>query len=1577
MASDNSSARRPLRTDGNFAVPLPREALEFTGERMTAGIEGQIEFEHYHRYCFARDFCCDLDVLDVASGEGYGSALLAGVARSVTGVELDPSSVQHATENYGRPNLRYLNGDAQAMPVGDASVDVVVSFETLEHLPDQARFLAEIRRVLRPGGLLMISTPDRTVYSAPGADPNPFHVLELTPPEFQALLQDRFSHVSMLVQRPVLGSVLAAENRPGWRSYERRSLDRIEATPGLARGHYLVALASDSPLPDFGSSAYLDRRRVHDIVQDAMTLPRLDARLAEALSAGERLEWEITSERRRTESERQHRVEQLKQHRAALEALREQVASRDAALAEAIAARDMVANSGIWRLTAPLRRLGSEHPRVARNLRRVLQVIWWTATLQIGHRFLLWRRHRAAAAQQATAEVPSLPEPAAPAAAPPRTPLTLRLDFEEMYGTAPIGFPAVDEPEVSVIIPAYRGLPELLNCLRSLAVHRRGEPPFELILVDDCPAEPVLALIPESPGLVGIANAENLGFLRTCNRGAEAARGRILCLLNSDTIVQAGWLRTLVEALDSSPRAALVGSMLLNDDGSIQDAGWRILSNGWGQPIGRDGDPRNGAYTRRRRVDCVTGACFAVPRRVWDALGGLDTAYAPAFYEEFDFAFRAKEKGLEVIYEPRSRVVHLGSSSYGAERRDQLSGINQQTFAARFAETLRRQPGDPSDEFAIAEAGHPRPVILVVDHGVPRPDRHAGDVTMTSYLQLLVQAGWRVVFGPRDGLAEGPAAEALETLGIELIRAPWTIEGWLAEHGKHLDAAWISRPEIAAKLLGPLRAHSRAEIAYYTHDLHFQRMEREAATLGDAALTRAAAEMREKELAVLRAADRVMTPSGEEAEVIRGLLPEQRVIAIPSYCYTEEELHPRDAPHFEPLQDVLFVGGFPHTPNVDAALFIAREVMPLVWRERPEARLLLVGYAPPAEVRALAGPRIVVTGQVPELDPYFDRSRVMLAALRYGAGVKGKVVEALRFGLPVVTTPVGAEGIGIAPGVEALVAEDAAGLAAGVLALLGDAERCSSLSQAGVALMRRRFTRSAARAALNKVFHTPRCSACGSAKLVAPPLDGNFRESFVCLGCYALGRAEAMARVLVRRFARAGESSLPELMRSRPELRIHELGFVGGIADALNGFPNYSTSEFFPDVPLGTPGPRGVRCEDVTRLTYADASFDMVLSQDVMEHVPDPVRGFAETARVLRPGGSHFFTIPQYPDMPRSVTRARLGAQGVEHLLPAEYHGDPVRSEGALVFTDYGADLPELIARAGLLLVEHDIPVLGGTARESIRIFEAVKLPPLPDLSREDAMALADLQDSQEAYEVLIRRLYTSELQTGDTAIDGGANFGAHTGPLTTLVGPTGRVHAFEPLPHAADYVRKALEGRPQLTLHNKALGQEAGRATFHHVVNDAALSSLLDRDLSFAYPDLDVQKIETELVPLDTLADEPVRFIKLDLEGYDFLALRGAAQLLRRQRPVIAFEFGGKDAALPAGYDAPEFFAFFEGVDYRLLDLAGRPFTTEFFNLPWDQREVPHYVVAVPKEREDVAPKLRAQAWSILVGAGRRPAGA
>ena len=265
-----------------IARPKSPAAMPFTGERLTSDYGGQTQIEHLHRYLLVREWCRGKDVLDVASGEGYGTALLAQVAVSAVGVELAPDAVDHAARSYPAPNLRYIAGDARDLPNPDDSFDVVVSFETIEHFAEQDQFLKEVRRVLRPGGLLVISTPDRDNYSPAEMPPNPFHVREMTGGEFTALLAAHFPEVSVLLQRPLYGSVLLPTTATGAvpMCFERRGEDYFEGSVGLSRPQYLIAFASDQPVTALPPSVYIDTGRL-----GLLSPPEAEARLQAAQDA--------------------------------------------------------------------------------------------------------------------------------------------------------------------------------------------------------------------------------------------------------------------------------------------------------------------------------------------------------------------------------------------------------------------------------------------------------------------------------------------------------------------------------------------------------------------------------------------------------------------------------------------------------------------------------------------------------------------------------------------------------------------------------------------------------------------------------------------------------------------------------------------------------------------------------------------------------------------------------------------------------------------------------------------------------------------------------------------------------------------------------------------------------------------------------------------------------------------------------------------------------------------------------------------------------------------------------------------
>lgn len=362
----------------------------------------------------------------------------------------------------------------------------------------------------------------------------------------------------------------------------------------------------------------------------------------------------------------------------------------------------------------------------------------------------------------------------------------------------------------------------------------------------------------------------------------------------------------------------------------------------------------------------------------------------------------------------------------------------------------------PSEPDPGAEAG----TILVIDDHIPEHDVHAGALTVLHYLEILLGEGRYVLFHPDDGVRAEPYAGRLERLGVRLLASDADAEGWLAAHGRRLDWVMLSRPHVARHWLRTIRRSSDTRVAYLAHDLHHVRERRRYDATGDRDALSESRRLLEIEQQLFRDVDAVLTFSPDEVPVITALAPAAHVRVVTPAFYAEPEptASAMVRPPLEDRRDVIFVGAFDHLPNVDAAIVLVREVMPLVWASFPDTRVILVGGHVPAQVSALASDRVEVSGHVASLEPYWARARLSIAPLRYGSGVKGKIIASLEAGVPVVTTAIGNEGIGLRDGREVLLGATPTQLAAATTALLTDAEQARSVAAAGTAVLEQRFS---------------------------------------------------------------------------------------------------------------------------------------------------------------------------------------------------------------------------------------------------------------------------------------------------------------------------------------------------------------------------------------------------------------------------------------------------------------------------------------------------------------------------------------
>lgn len=626
------------------------------------------------------------------------------------------------------------------------------------------------------------------------------------------------------------------------------------------------------------------------------------------------------------------------------------------------------------------------------------------------------------------------------------------------YGGRILHVPTAAAPDVSIIIPVHGKFWYTYQCLTRIAEHTPALP-FEVILVDDRSTDETLLASMLLSGVRIMRNEHNLGFVGSVNAGAAVARGRHLLLLNNDTEVRPGWMDELSATLDRDPGIGVVGAKLLFPSGALQECGgiiWR-LGDGWN--YGRDQDPDRPEFCFLRDADYVSGAALMIRRDVWERLGGLSEAFAPAYYEDTDLCFRVRAAGYRVVVQPASRVVHHEGISAGTDvagsgmKRHQRS--NRAVFAARWADTLAghavsgtASPASEADRAVTKRA-------LFIDNSVPTPDRDAGSVVAFEHMRALMRLGYHVHFVPSDNMARiDPYTGALERIGIRCHFAPYqrSAEEVLRDHEGQFDVIYIHRVENARHIPAARARNPTARIIYNVADLHHLRMLRQSEWTPEPGLVRRAHQVRSDELSAVMAADMTITHSTAEAALLATEVPSATVLVMPWVV--------RPAPvkrAFADRSGIAFIGSM-HPPNLDAASWLLREIMPLVWQKLPSLALHLVGgHAADPTIAALAQAtghrrgRVILQTWVPDLGIAMADCRLTIAPLRFGAGLKGKLLDSLSLGLPCIATGCAIEGAELPPSLLDLVAETPRTLAALIVRAHEDATLNAAAAAAGLA----------------------------------------------------------------------------------------------------------------------------------------------------------------------------------------------------------------------------------------------------------------------------------------------------------------------------------------------------------------------------------------------------------------------------------------------------------------------------------------------------------------------------------------------
>lgn len=616
-------------------------------------------------------------------------------------------------------------------------------------------------------------------------------------------------------------------------------------------------------------------------------------------------------------------------------------------------------------------------------------------------------------------------------------------------------FPYATKPKVSIIIPCYNQVVFTYKCLVSiLETVDFNKYPYEIILADDVSTDATKDFYKYSENVVLSRNEENLGFLRNCNKAALLARGEYILFLNNDTEVKTNWLSSLVDLIESNGSFGMVGSKFIYPNGTLQEAGGIIWSDGSAWNYGRGDDPNEPQYNYVREADYISGASIMIRKSLWDEIGGFDERYVPAYCEDSDLAFEVRQKGYKVMYQPFSEVIHYEGISNGTdvngEGTKKYQVINNEKLVDKWKMQLYQQYPVKANQnaFKARDRGQNKKVVLFIDHYIPTWDKDAGSKTTFQYIKMFLNKGYTVKFLGDNFQNSEPYGKILQQMGVEVLygsKLEAEIWSYLLNNAKYIDFVYLNRPHIATKYVDFFKENTNIKVIFYGHDLHFLREEREYELTKNENSLQESKYYKSLELSVMYKTSMNYYPSSAEVKAIKAIDEKIPVKAIKGYIYDKIEETPMD---FSKKRHILFVGGFAHPPNKDGLLWFKKSIFQRIKVSIPDIELDVVGsHSEMVEdaIKDTQGINLLGFVSDEELNNLYKNCKMVVAPLRYGAGVKGKIIEAFANGVPVVTTECGAEGIDNARTIMS-VAKNAGDFADKVVDLYNDEKELANMS---------------------------------------------------------------------------------------------------------------------------------------------------------------------------------------------------------------------------------------------------------------------------------------------------------------------------------------------------------------------------------------------------------------------------------------------------------------------------------------------------------------------------------------------------
>ena len=632
-----------------------------------------------------------------------------------------------------------------------------------------------------------------------------------------------------------------------------------------------------------------------------------------------------------------------------------------------------------------------------------------------------------------------------------------------------------DTPLVSIIILVKNKFDYINDCVSSI-INTQPQKSFELIL--SFPNNHI-ELITEMEYLKKFSNIKikiinnnkNNNCFVNIKKAIRLSKGKYILFLKDNTKVYKNWLSSLIKLFEKDSKIGMIGSKIINPNGVLKDAGGIIWNNGQFFNFGKGNNREFPEYNYVKQVDFISGTSIIISKIIFEIIGGFSENYFSMNYIIIDLAFKIRKYGYKVIYQPRSVVMEYNLSIYNTiNMQHRVEENDKKIFYENWKKDLKYQL-EPGNTFNAKDRCLNKNRILIIDEFIPMFDNDAGSRCSFSYINIFKELGFHITFLPSDLKKREPYCTILQQNGIEVLYGKIyknnNLGNWFNDNLKYFKYFYLQRPLVSKKYINLIKKYSSNKIIYFAHDLHHIRLMRQYNVTHDRSKYLESQYIKKVEMEIFSEVDIIYVVGAFEYEILKKQIQNKIVRNIPLYIY--ENQYENLEKNFSKREGLIFVGGM-HDTNIDAVVWFSKEVYPLILNKYPDMIWYIVTNTF-NHIKNLESKNIKILYKLSDKDLHlmYQKSRIAIAPLRFGAGVKGKVVEAAYNQIPMVTTSIGAEGLDKSIGSFA-IADNSKKMAEIICELYLDFPKLKKMSDSGKLLIYKYFSKKLAKEILLKDF---------------------------------------------------------------------------------------------------------------------------------------------------------------------------------------------------------------------------------------------------------------------------------------------------------------------------------------------------------------------------------------------------------------------------------------------------------------------------------------------------------------------------